>query len=297
MGACSRSRPRSAWGRPCCSGSCRRCRPSRPERRWSALPRRRGRRHPRAAHVSRSALVDGTGRASAPMVPRRTLRCSCTRLANARRADPGFPTAGLLDLAVDLEPRRLAPRAAERGVLRATARARTHGAGRALGDARAGSCRSADRTWRGRRVGTRAVRPAPRGAAGAARDDDGRRLFFNVVGHRLLPPRSACHWCADASSSTSVAMGAPAVDGRERDAREHSVWPGQDPIGRRISLESRETGPWATVVGIARDAPLQQPAGASGRAGRSLLPHTQQFDARMFDAGPRVAPDRERGVR
>ena len=162
-------------------------------------------------------------------------------LVNARDMSPGFATAGLLDAAVELGPRQLAP--AQQRTFYDQLLERT----RALPGVRSaalaelvplGGSNSQMSAWE----------------EGAPLPADGARPpapYFNVV-----------------SAGYFATIGIPVLRGREfttadRDSAPGVVivnetmaarwWPGESAIGKRVSIDGPQ-GPWREVVGIARDA-------------------------------------------
>jgi predicted permease len=162
-------------------------------------------------------------------------------LANARDMSPGFPTAGLLDVPVELGPRQLPPaqQRAFYGQLLERTRALPGVRSAALAElVPLGGSNSQMTTWQ----------------EGAPLPADGERPhvpYFNVV-----------------SPGYFATLGIPLLRGREftaadRDSAPGVVivnetmaarwWPDGSALGRRISVRG-PAGPWHEVVGIARDA-------------------------------------------
>jgi predicted permease len=67
-----------------------------------------------------------------------------------------------------------------------------------------------------------------------------------------------------------------------------TLWPGQDPIGKRVSAEG-DTGPWLTVVGVAREVLLGGPTEA--RRSVVYLPQRQHPDTKMLTLLARTRSD------
>jgi predicted permease len=198
-------------------------------------------------------------------------------LLESRHADPGFPARGVVDMAVNVETRRLAP-AAERALLeRVVERARGIPGVEQVSLARTVPL-GGSRMERG-------ILLEPRTGDEPAR----RATDFNIVGEDYF-----------------ATLGIPLVRGREFGREERvgpptaivvnetfaaRMWPGEDAIGRRVSIEGAE-GPWLTVVGVARDIRynslgeeptpmLYQPWGQ--HAGGEMVLHARTAPTRVAD--------------
>jgi predicted permease len=128
------------------------------------------------------------------------------------------------------------------------------------------------------------------GAPNPQRQDGRRNIYFNVVGGGYFET-----------------MGIPVVRGREFGAADREgapgtvvvnqtlaarMWPGADPIGKRLSFAGA-SGPWLTVVGVARDAKYNS-------LGEETPPYMYlaqaQNDRRQLVLHARAAPGAEASV-
>jgi putative ABC transport system permease protein len=159
-------------------------------------------------------------------------------LLESRHADPGFPAHGVVDLALNVETRRLAPTVERALVERVAERARA-----LPGVERTSVARTVP--LGGSRM-ERGIAIEPRAGA----EPQVRMTDFNVVGEGYF-----------------ATLGIPLVRGREFGREERTgeptgavvnetfaarMWPGEEAIGRRVSIGGAD-GPWITVVGVARD--------------------------------------------
>jgi predicted permease len=161
-------------------------------------------------------------------------------LSNARRMDPGFDSRGVLDAAIDVQSRRLDAPARREFFRRLVEQAR------ALPGVRSASL-AALVPLGGSNMQTLVWVAGARGD----RPDGSRLVYFNTVG-----------------TSYFATLGLPVVRGREftdadrdgapgalvvNETMARRLWPDGDALGRRVSLDG-PSGPWLTVVGVARDA-------------------------------------------
>ena len=169
-------------------------------------------------------------------------------LANARVIDPGFPTEGLIDVAIDVGPRRLSPEARRDFFDRLQERARAIPGVRAATIAELVPLNGSNMEtglW-------------IEGSPNPERTDGMRMSHFNVVGDGYFRTigiplvRGREFTEADLrADSAALAAGAGTLVVNETFARR--MWPGREAIGRRVSFSGPD-GPWSTVVGVARDA-------------------------------------------
>jgi len=160
-------------------------------------------------------------------------------LSNARSIDPGFPTAGVMDVPIDLGTRQLD---AGRGIAfyeRLLQETRTipgvQSATLANVVPLSGSNNQTSTWIEGVTVGTGERLPLP---------------YFNVVGTEYLRTlgiplvRGRDIASTDSPTSERVAI--------VNETMARQFWPGMDALGRRVSI-SGGNGPWIRVVGVAKD--------------------------------------------
>jgi predicted permease len=160
-------------------------------------------------------------------------------LSNARSIDPGFPTAGVLDVPIDLGTRQLD---AGQGIAfydRLLQETRTipgvQSATLANVVPLSGSNNQTSTWIEGVTVGTGERLPLP---------------YFNVVGTEYLRTlgiplvRGRDIASTDSPTSERVAI--------VNETMARQFWPGTDALGRRVSI-SGGNGPWIRVVGVAKD--------------------------------------------
>jgi predicted permease len=158
-------------------------------------------------------------------------------LANARHMNPGFDTSNLLDVAVDLRPRRLDEAGQAAFFRRLVDEARALPGVRAASVAELvplGGSNMETATWLASARGER------------------RMTYFNVVGADYFATMGLPVVRGRALTAEDDRPGSPAVV-VVNETMARRVWPNADALGQRVSVDGPD-GPWRTVVGVARDA-------------------------------------------
>ena len=156
-------------------------------------------------------------------------------LQNARVIDPGFDPTGVVDVSVDLRSAHLSDDQGRAFYQRLNERARELPGVRSATVAALtplGGSNMQVRLW----------------AQGQSRDERPQMPYFNVVGANYFETLGIPVVAGRSITADDRATTPPVTVVNERMAR--LFWPGENPIGKRVSMDSSS---WMTVVGVVRD--------------------------------------------